>query len=69
LTHEEDATEVVRLSCMLADSLGFVAVPHGSIRRFEEILAEFPESVRKHFPGSEELASEIAKEITVIEGA
>ena len=69
LTHEENATEVVRLSCMLADALGFAAAPHGSIRSFEEVLAEFPESVRKHFPGNEELASEIAKEITVIEAA
>jgi putative nucleotidyltransferase with HDIG domain len=69
LTHQENATEVVRLSCMLADALGFAAAPHGSIRSFEEVLAEFPESVRKHFPGNEELASEIAKEITVIEAA
>ena len=67
LTHQEDATEVVRLSCMLADALGFAAAPHGAIRSFEEILAEFPESVRKHFPGSEALTPEIAKEITVIE--
>ena len=69
LTHQENATEVVRLSCMLADALGFAAAPHGSIRGYEEVLAEFPESVRKHFPGNEELASEIAKEITVIEAA
>ena len=69
LTHQENATEVVRLSCMLADALGFAAAPHGSIRSFGEILAEFPESVRKHFPGNEELASEIAKEISVIEAA
>jgi len=69
LTHQEDAAEVVRLSCMLADVLGFAAVPHRSIRSFEEILAQFPESVRKHFPGNEELASEIANEITVIEAA
>jgi putative nucleotidyltransferase with HDIG domain len=69
LTHQENATEVVRLSCMLADALGFAAAPHGSIRSYEEVLAEFPESVRKHFPGNEELASEIAKEITVIEAS
>ena len=69
LTHQEDATEVVRLSCMLADTLGFAAAPHTFIRSFEEILGEFPESVRKHFPGNEELASEIAKEISVIEAA
>jgi putative nucleotidyltransferase with HDIG domain len=69
LTHQEDATEVVRLSCLLADALGFAAAPRGSIRGFETILAEFPESVRRHFPGNEALASQIAKEITVIEAA
>ena len=69
LTHQENATEVVRLSCLLADALGFAAAPHGSARSCEEILAEFPESVRKHLPGTEELAAEIAKEISVIEAA
>jgi putative nucleotidyltransferase with HDIG domain len=69
LTHREDAAEVVRLSCRLADALGFVAVRHRSIQSCEEILSEFPESVRKHMPGTEGLASEIAKEIGVIEAA
>jgi hypothetical protein len=54
---------------MLADALGFPAAPHGSIRSFEEVLAEFPESVRKYFPGNEALAAEIANEISVIEAA
>ena len=49
LTHQEDATEVVRLSCMLADTLGFAAAPHGAIRSFEDVLAEFPGSVRNLF--------------------
>ena len=69
LTHQEDATEVIRLSCLLADALGFAVARQGSIHSFEEILAEFPESVRKHFPGTEEMAAEIAKEISVIEAA
>ena len=69
LTRQEDATEVTRLSCLLADALGYAAAPRGSIRSFEEVLAEFPESVRKHFPGNEELVSEIATEIRVIEAA
>ncbi len=69
LTHQEDATEVIRLSCLLADALGFAAAPHGSIRSGDEILAEFPDSVRKHLPATDELAAEIAKEISVIEAA
>jgi putative nucleotidyltransferase with HDIG domain len=69
LTRQEDATEVIRLSCLLADALGFAAARHGAHRSCEEILGEFPESVRKHFPAAEELAAEIAKEISVIEAA
>jgi putative nucleotidyltransferase with HDIG domain len=69
LTHREDATEVVRLSCGLADALGFAAVAHSSICTFDEALARFPESVRKHFPANEDLTSEIANEIRVIEAA
>jgi HD-like signal output (HDOD) protein len=42
LTHQEDAIEVVRLSCLVADALGFAAAPHGAIRSFEDVLAEFP---------------------------
>jgi putative nucleotidyltransferase with HDIG domain len=69
LTHQEDVAEVVRLSCLLADALGFAAAWHSSIRSAQDIFAEFPESVRKHLPGAEELAAEIDKEITVIEAA
>ena len=69
LTRQEDVTEVVRLSCQLADALGFAAAPHGTPRSGEEILAEFPESIRKHLPGTEELTAEIAKEISVLETA
>jgi putative nucleotidyltransferase with HDIG domain len=69
LTRQEDVTEVVRLSCMLADALGFAAAPHGTPRSGEEILAEFPESIRKHLPGTEEMAAEIAKEISGLETA
>jgi len=69
LTRQEDVTEVVRLSCMMADALGFAAAPHGSPRSGGEILAEFPESIRKHLPGTEELTAEIAKEISVLETA
>jgi putative nucleotidyltransferase with HDIG domain len=69
LSHVEDAPEVIRLSCLLADSLGFATARRGCVRDYEEILAEFPESVRKHLPAAEELAAEIAKEISVIEAA
>ena len=54
---------------MMADALGFAAAPHGSPRSGGEILAEFPESIRKHLPGTEELTAEIAKEISVLETA
>jgi putative nucleotidyltransferase with HDIG domain len=68
-SREEDITEVVRFSCLLADALGFAAAQHPSIRGYEDILSEFPESVCKHMPGADELGSEIAKEISAIEAA
>lgn len=67
LTHREDAAEVVRLNCLLADALGFAAVRHSHIRPYEEIVADFPENVRKHLPAEKELATEISKEIGAIE--
>ena len=58
---------MMRLSCLLADSLGFAAAQHRSIRSCNEILAEFPEGVRIHMPGMDELAAEIAREIGAVE--
>jgi putative nucleotidyltransferase with HDIG domain len=69
LTNQEDAAEVMRLSCLLADSLGFAAFWHPSIPGGEEVLSMFPESVCKHLPNKNDLAAEIAKEVTVIESA
>jgi hypothetical protein len=54
---------------MLADALGFAAAPHGTPRSSDEILVEFPDSIRKHLPGAEELAAEIGKEISGLETA
>jgi putative nucleotidyltransferase with HDIG domain len=68
LTHDEDATELVRHSCTLADALGFAAAPH-ELHTFEDVMAGLPESVRKHFPGEKELVLEITNEISVIEAA
>jgi putative nucleotidyltransferase with HDIG domain len=57
-------------SCALADSLGFAVIRCRSPRSYAEILADFPEPARKRFPNeAEELASEIAGEIKVIESA
>jgi putative nucleotidyltransferase with HDIG domain len=69
LTHQENVTEVVRLSCRLADALGFAAAQHKSIPSYAEVLSEFPESVCKHMPGADEFGAKIAKEIGTIEAA
>jgi putative nucleotidyltransferase with HDIG domain len=69
LTHEEDAAEVIRLSCRLADALGFAAVQNPASPDCEQVLAEFPDSVRKQMSSADEIAAEIAKEIVVIEAA
>ncbi|HUM04348.1 MAG TPA: HDOD domain-containing protein [Terriglobales bacterium] len=67
LTHAEDAPEVTRLACRLADALGFSVSPQGSPYSAEEVLAEFPENVRTHLPQVREMAAEIAREIDVID--
>jgi len=69
LTHTEDATELIRLSCRLADALGFAVAAQDAPRSCEEVLAEFPVEVQTHLPAMEELNAQIAKEISVIEGA
>ncbi|MBI3478095.1 MAG: HDOD domain-containing protein [Acidobacteria bacterium] len=69
LSRKDDPAEVIRLSCLLADALGFAAVQHCSIRSFEQILIDFPESIRKHMLTRDEMTAEIAKEIQTIESA
>jgi len=57
-------------SCALADSLGFHVVPYRCNRGYAEVLDDFPEAARKHFPAdAQEFVSEITNEIRVIESA
>jgi putative nucleotidyltransferase with HDIG domain len=68
LTHVvEDLAEVIRLSCRLADALGFAVSRKDSLYTYDEVLAEYPESVRSHLPSADELTAEIGREISVIE--
>jgi len=65
-----DPASLIAPSCALADSLGFAVVHCRSPRSYAEILEDFPERVRKRFRAdAQELASEIANEIKVIESA
>ena len=67
-THLLGTASLIPLSCALADALGFAVIRCRSPRTYAEILAEFPEPARRRFPvDAKELASEIAKEIKVIE--
>jgi len=64
------AASLIPSSCELADSLGFAVIQCRSPRSYAAILAGFPEPARKHFPAdAQQLASEIASEINVIESA
>jgi putative nucleotidyltransferase with HDIG domain len=68
--HLTGTDSLVPPSCALADALGFGVVRCPSSRSYAEIVGEFPEAARKHFPGdAQQLASEIANEIKVIESA
>lgn len=73
-SHHETAAEsrgvasVLHTSCLLADSLGFGVVQYRFPVSYANMLAEFPESTRNHFPAdANDLISEIAHEIKVIE--
>ena len=69
-THRRGAISVLRPSCLLANSLGFSAVPHRALGSYTDILAEFPESARGHFPpDAKDLAAQIQNEIDIIESA
>lgn len=68
VTSASGATSMIKVSCALADVLGFAVIRQSSPRSYEAILAEFPESVRLRLPhDAEELASAIATEIRFIE--
>jgi len=68
--HPPGVASLIPPSCALADSLGFAVIRCRSPRSYAAIHAEFPEPARNRFPAAaEELASEIANEIKVIESA
>ena len=67
-TGAQGAASLLRPSCLLADSLGFGVVHYRAPRSYRDIVSEFPEFARNHFPANaEDLASEVCNEIKVIE--
>jgi putative nucleotidyltransferase with HDIG domain len=61
---------LISISCALADSLGFAVVPCQSGPSYAEILARFPDPAQLQFPDTaEELARDIANEISALESA
>jgi putative nucleotidyltransferase with HDIG domain len=68
VTREGSLVSVLRLSCMLADSLGFGVAEYRAPRSYQDTIAGFPETARNLFPAeAKDLASEIQDEIKVIE--
>src|ERR1700686_1865542 len=68
--HLTGTASLIPLSCALADSLGFAVIRYRSGPSYAAILAQFPASVQRHFPGTaEEFAADIANEITALESA
>lgn len=61
--------ELVKISCRLADALGFSAFPGCEVVAYEQLLEELPERERRLFTVSPDmLASEIDESIHAIEG-
>jgi HD-like signal output (HDOD) protein len=68
VTRVRGPASVLRLSCLLADSLGFGVVQYRAPQSYRETISEFPETARNLFPAeAKDLASEIQDEIKVIE--
>lgn len=68
--HSPGAAALLPHSCELADTLGFSVVHCRASRSYAEILADFPERARTHFPGeAKDFAADIANEIKMIESA
>jgi HD-like signal output (HDOD) protein len=62
------AVSLIPPSCALADALGFAVVPSCRPLSYGDALANLPELVRGHFAAdAEELASDIATQIRVLE--
>jgi putative nucleotidyltransferase with HDIG domain len=63
-----DLLAVIRLSCRMADAIGFSAAPFLKYRSYKELMSGLPERVRSVFPAeSEELSFRIAAKINSIE--
>lgn len=67
ITRSDDAAELIRLSCMLADALGFPATTNCSFPKTDEVMADIPEAVRMHLPQADEWTAEITRELATIE--
>jgi putative nucleotidyltransferase with HDIG domain len=68
LSRTWDMTELVSLSCRIADAAGYVAYPACQSAPLAELLAELPERERKLFHSDiETLAFEISKKISAVE--
>jgi putative nucleotidyltransferase with HDIG domain len=63
-----DVSELVKVSCAMASSVGFTAFPHCEPTPFAELLASLPERERRSFQTSPDtLSHEIAESIHTIE--
>lgn len=65
----DGVASIVNVSCMLADSLGFGAVPYQAPGNYSEILTAFGATLPGFPAQSEELASDLTRSINLIESA
>lgn len=68
LTHRDDAPELIRVSCLLSEGLGFPTTTNCSARNMEDTRAELPQVIREIMPDPGAWSQEINREIAMIEG-
>ncbi len=63
-----DMAELIKISCQMADAVGFPAYPGCEATPYAALLEQIPERERKQFPADQEtLASEVANCIHAVE--
>ena len=63
-------TDLIKVSCRLADAAGFAAFPRCDVTPYEELLDELPARERGRFHGDQEsLVIEVRDKIEALESA
>lgn len=67
ITYTQSAPDLIRLSCRLADALGFATASRRTLLHTDAVLAECPDGMRARIPNPNELTRDINQELKGLE--